>query len=107
MADVSVFEAAIESFLGPILGYLKDDTVTEVLINGPSEIFIERKGKLLKAEGSFESEDALQAAVHNIAQSVGRRINAEKPTLDARLPDGSRIHVVFPPCARNGTTVSI
>ncbi len=105
--DSSVFEAAIASFLGPVLGYLKDESVTEILINGPKEIFIERKGKLQKVDDAFADEDALQAAVHNIAQSVGRRINSEKPTLDARLPDGSRIHAVFPPCARNGTTVSI
>ncbi|MDZ4676943.1 MAG: CpaF family protein [Oligoflexia bacterium] len=104
---LSVFEAAIQSFLGPILPYLKDETVTEVMINGPKEIFIERKGKIIKVEAAFNDEDSLQAAVHNIAQSVGRRINDEKPTLDARLPDGSRIHAVFPPCARNGTTVSI
>ena len=104
---MSVFEAAIQSFLGPILPYLKDEAVSEILINGPSEIFIETKGKLSKVEASFADEDALQAAVHNIAQSVGRRIDHEKPTLDARLPDGSRLHAVFPPCARNGTTVSI
>src|ERR1700678_2146752 len=105
--DSTVFEAAIASFLGPILTYLKDETVTEILINGPREIFVERKGKLQKTDSACADEDALQAAVHNIAQSVGRRINNEKPTLDARLPDGSRIHAVFPPCARNGTTVSI
>src|SRR5450755_2511161 len=104
---MSVFEAAIQSFLGPILPYLKDEAVTEVLINGPSEIFIETKGKLSKVDARFADEDALQAAVHNIAQSVGRRIDNDKPTLDARLPDGSRLHAVFPPCARNGTTVSI
>jgi pilus assembly protein CpaF len=105
--EPTVFEAAIASFLGPVLSYLKDNTVTEILINGPNEIFIERAGKLIKVEGSFADEDSLQAAVHNIAQSVKRRISSEKPTLDARLPDGSRIHAVFPPCARNGTVVSI
>ncbi len=105
--QLSVFEAAIQSFLGPIIPFLKDETVSEIMINGPKEIFIERKGKILKADASFSDEDSLQAAVHNIAQSVGRRIDEEKPTLDARLPDGSRIHAVFPPCARNGTTVSI
>jgi pilus assembly protein CpaF len=104
---MSVFEEAIQSFLEPIIPYLKDEAVTEILINGPNEIFIEIKGKLSKTDAAFVDEDALQAAVHNIAQSVGRRIDSERPTLDARLPDGSRIHAVFPPCARSGTTVSI
>jgi pilus assembly protein CpaF len=104
---MSVFDEAIQSFLGPIIPYLHDEAVTEILINGPKEIFIETKGKLSKVNAEFVDEDALQAAVHNIAQSVGRRIDKDKPTLDARLPDGSRIHVVFPPCARSGTTVSI
>ena len=103
----NIWEAAIKSFMGPILAFLKDDTVTEILINGPSNIYVERRGKLEKVDASFNDEDALQAAIHNIGQSVGRRISTEKPTLDARLPDGSRIHAVFPPCARNGTTVSI
>ncbi|MCC6276379.1 MAG: CpaF family protein [Oligoflexia bacterium] len=107
VTQTSVFEAAIQSFLAPVLTYLKDETVTEVLINGPKDIFIERGGKLTKTDAQFADEDTLQAAVHNIAQSVGRRINDERPTLDARLPDGSRIHAVFPPCARNGTTVSV
>ncbi len=107
MDNLSVFESAIQSFLGPILPYLHDDSVSEILINGPHEVFIERKGRLEKTAARFADEDALQAAVHNIAQSVGRRITVEEPTLDARLPDGSRIHVVFPPCSRNGTVVSI
>lgn len=105
--DQSVFEAAIESFLGPVLALLKDNEVSEILINGPSDIFVERGGRLYKTEARFSDEDALQAAVNNIAQSVGRRINHEEPRLDARLPDGSRIHAVLPPCSRNGTVVSI
>ncbi len=103
----SVFALAIQSFLGPVMPFLTDTSVSEILINGPHEIFIERKGKLEKTDAQFSGEDALQAAVHNIAQSVGRRISKDEPALDARLPDGSRIHAVFPPCSRNGTVVSI
>ena len=77
------------------------------MINGPKEIFIERSGKLHRTDSEFKDEDALRAAVNNIAQSVGRRITEEEPRLDARLPDGSRIHAVLPPCARSGTTVAI
>lgn len=109
MADsaLSVFEAALENFLAPILPFLKDPSITEILINGPQQIFIERGGKLQKVDAHFRDDDALMAAVNNIAQSVGRRISVEEPRLDARLPDGSRIHVVLPPCSRNGTVVSI
>jgi pilus assembly protein CpaF len=106
-SGVGVFEAAIANFLGPVLPFLKDPEVSEILINGPSEIFIEKQGKLQKTTSRFNDEDSLRAAVNNIAQSVGRRISDLEPTLDARLPDGSRIHAVLPPCARNGTIVSI
>jgi len=94
-------------FLAPILEYLDDDTVTEILINGWSEIYIERRGKLSKTTASFESEDSLFAAVRNVAQFVGRRIDETEPILDARLPDGSRIHIVIPPCAKDGIYMAI
>lgn len=105
--DDGVVKAAVRNFLGPIQGLWDDDSVSEILINGPNDIFIERKGKLYKTEAKFPDEDSLRAAVNNIAQSVGRRITDLEPRLDARLPDGSRVAVVIPPCARNGTTVSI
>lgn len=107
IGDENVFSAAIQNFLGPVVPLLNDAEVSEILINGPKEIFVERGGKLFKTDAHFASEDNLRAAVNNIAQSVGRRINDEEPRLDARLPDGSRIHAVIPPCSRNGTTVSI
>ncbi|HEY8272743.1 MAG TPA: CpaF family protein [Pseudobdellovibrionaceae bacterium] len=103
----SVFKDAIRNNLGPVLPYLEDKTVSEILINGHKEVFVERKGKLERVPASFSDEDALRAAVNSIAQSVGRRINDETPRLDARLPDGSRIAAVIPPCSRKGTIVSI
>lgn len=103
----SVFEDSIGTFLAPVQEYLKDDTVSEVMINGPHEIFIERRGLIEKTNAKFIDEQALQAAVRNIAQFVGRRIDEDHPILDARLPDGSRIAAVLPPCARQGTTMSI
>ena len=105
--ELSVFEQSIRNFLKPIWSYLQDDKVTEVMINGPKDIFIEIDGKIQKVEAQFENEDLLRAAVNNIAQSVGRRIDEHNPRLDARLPNGYRIHAVLPPCARNGTTVAI
>lgn len=103
----SVFSDAIEQFLSPIKNLLDDPSVSEIMINGSKEIFVEQKGLVHKVPNSFQSEDALNSAMRAIAQSVGRVIDADNPRLDARLPDGSRIHVVLPPMARQGTTVAI
>jgi pilus assembly protein CpaF len=103
----SVFQDAIDQFLYPIKELLEDESVSEVMINGHNEIFVEQKGLVFKTPHEFASEDALQSAMRAIAQSVGKVIDDDNPRLDARLPDGSRIHVVLPPMARNGTTVAI
>src|SRR5690606_33080389 len=86
--------------------YLDDEAVTEIMINGPTDVWVKRKGKLFKTDAAF-SEEGLLGAARNMAQFVGRPLNEERPRLDARLPDGSRIHVVLPPMARRGTTISI
>lgn len=104
---MGVFEDSVATFLSVVKPYLDDDSVSEVLVNGPNEIFIERKGLLEHVDARFKDEQALQAAVRNIAQFVGRRIDDENPILDARLPDGSRVAAVIPPCSRKGTTLSI
>ncbi|ATH07838.1 pilus assembly protein [Halobacteriovorax marinus] len=103
----SVFSDAISSFLAPIVDLLEDEGVSEVMINGPSEIFVEKKGLVFKVPNTFHSEDALISAMRAIAQSVGRVFDDDNPRLDARLPDGSRIHAVLPPMSKNGTTVAI
>lgn len=105
--DSNVFKEVIRQNLGPVFAFLQDPSVSEILINGHDEIFIERNGHLEKTNAQFGDEDSLLAAVNSIAQSVGRRINFDEPRLDARLPDGSRIAAVIPPCSRHGTTVSI
>lgn len=104
---VTVFENSIKNFLGPVWALLQDEKVTEVMINSHDEIWVEIKGKIQKTDAKFKDEDALRSAVNNIAQSVGRRINEEEPRLDARLPNGFRVHAVIPPCSRKGTTVAI
>jgi pilus assembly protein CpaF len=104
---MGVFQDSIETFLGPIKPYLDDDSVSEVLVNGAKEVFVEKKGLLQRVPAEFADEQALLAAVRNIAQFVGRRIDQDNPTLDARLPDGSRVAAVIPPCSRKGTTLSI
>jgi pilus assembly protein CpaF len=77
------------------------------LINGPKQIYIERKGKLALVPAKFANDQALQAAVMNVARSVGRFFDKDNPRLDARLPDGSRVHAVMPPLSRVGTIVAI
>ena len=103
----NVFESAIKNFLSPIWDLLKDESITEVMVNSYNEIWVEKKGKIEKAPNKFQDEDSLRAVANNIAQSVGRQINDENPRLDARLPNGYRIHVVIPPCARKGTAMAI
>ena len=94
-------------FFEPIAGFLQDDDVSEIMINGPEQIYVERAGKLEKTDVRFVSEPALKAAATNVAKSVGRLLDDNNPRLDARLPDGSRVHAVIPPLARAGTVVAI
>lgn len=86
---------------------LEDDTVTEIMINGPKSIFIERGGKLLPAEVEFESADRLESVVQQIVADVNRQVNRSSPIADARLMDGSRVNVVLPPVALDGAAVTI
>src|SRR3954463_10510963 len=103
---MSMFSESLRAFLKPVVPFLDDPDVSEILINGHKEVWVERRGKLSRTEVTF-TEEGLLAAARNMAQYVGRPLSDERPRLDARLPDGSRIHVVLPPIARRGTTVSI
>lgn len=94
-------------FFEPIRAFLEDDTVSEVMINGANQIYVERRGKLELTNARFPSEAAVKAAAVNVAKHVGRMLNNENPRLDARLPDGSRVHAVIPPLSRQGTVVAI
>ncbi len=107
MSRQAIFEASVRYFLDPIIPLLDDDSVTEIMVNGHADIYIERRGKLEKTPLQFATEDALLSAVHNIAQWVGREISEEHPVLDARLPNGSRVHAVIPPSARTGIYLTI
>jgi len=107
MSREAIFEASLGYFLTPIQPFLLDDTVSEVMVNGPDEVYIERRGRLEKTSARFANHDALLSAVHNVAQYVGREIDQDRPILDARLPDGSRVHVVLPPSARRGIYFTI
>jgi pilus assembly protein CpaF len=105
-SGASIFSESLRAFLSPVSQFLDDPSVSEILINGPDEVWIEREGKLTRTSERF-TEDGLLAAARNMAQFVGRPLSEQHPRLDARLPDGSRIHVVLPPLARCGTVVSI
>jgi len=94
-------------FLAPVKEYLEDDSVSEILINGSQQVYIERRGRLEEVPAKFVSEAALKAAATNIAKSVGRLLDEMHPRLDARLPDGSRVHAVIPPLSRVGTVIAI
>jgi pilus assembly protein CpaF len=107
MIPIEIYEQTLKGFLAPILPMLDDPTVTEVMINGPNEIFVERSGKLGKVDARFASEDRLLSALRVIAQYAGRVFDEEHPILEARLPDGSRVEALLPPVAPDGPSVAI
>jgi len=94
-------------FLKPIEHLILDDSVSEVMVNGPDRVFIERDGYLRPVPGIRLSERSLTVAVKNIARRLGDDISESKPILDSRLPDGSRVAAVIPPCSLNGITLTI
>lgn len=92
---------------GPLEALLKDETITEILVNGPSEVFIEKYGKLVKSDITFRNEDHVRHIIDRVVAPLGRRIDESSPMVDARLPDGSRVNAVIPPVSLNGTLISI
>lgn len=86
---------------------LKDDDITEVMINGPKEIFIEKSGRLRKLDEKFESEEKLVDIIRKIVGMAGREVSEANPIVDTRLPDGSRVNVVMPPISLKGPIVTI
>jgi pilus assembly protein CpaF len=94
-------------FLRPIEHLILDADVSEIMVNGSVRVFIERNGQVEEAHGVSIPERSLQVAVRNIARALGDEISEEKPLLDSRLPDGSRVAAVIPPCSVNGTTLTI
>lgn len=86
---------------------MKDDTITEVMINGPDHIFIEQNGRLFKLDKKFESQKRLEDIIQRIVGLAGREVNQANPICDTRLPDGSRVNVVLPPIALCGPTLTI
>ena len=102
----SMYAESLRAFLKPVVAFLDDDKVSEVLINGPEDIWIERAGKLERTDAKFSVEGLIGAA-RNLAQSVGRPLSEDRPRLDARMPDGSRIHAVIAPVVKVGAIIAI
>src|ERR1700738_1267293 len=93
--------------LGPLEPFLEDDDITDVLVNGPFDVYVERRGKLEKTAARFRDTQHLVNIAQRIAAAVGRRIDEASPMVDARLADGSRVNIVLPPLVLNGGTISI
>ncbi len=94
-------------FLRPIEHLIRNDSISEIMVNGSGRIFIETRGEILGVPEVVLTEKLLQVAVRNIARVLGDEINDEMPLLDSRLPDGSRVAAAIPPCSRRGTTLTI
>jgi len=94
-------------FLKPIEHLILDDSISEIMVNGPDQVFIEKNGFIQQVKGVSLGEKALMVAVKNIARRLGGDISESKPILDSRLPDGSRVAAVIPPCSLSGVTLTI
>jgi pilus assembly protein CpaF len=92
---------------GPLEPFLRDPDVTEVMVNGPDSIYIERGGRLFEVAGSFTDEAHLRRTIDKIVARVGRRVDEASPMVDARLPDGSRVNAIIPPLAIDGSMLTI
>ncbi|HXQ34549.1 MAG TPA: CpaF family protein, partial [Anaerolineales bacterium] len=106
--DRLVSEVNHELFgLGPLEPLLADPTISDILVNSYSNIYIERRGKLEKTSITFKDDEHLMRVIERIVSTVGRRIDEAQPMVDARLPDGSRVNAIIPPLAIDGPTLSI
>ncbi len=105
--ESKAYRAGVEFFLAPLVPLLADESISEIMVNGPSDIYIERGGKIEVSGVHFRDEDELLAAANNIAQYVGKSISPADPILDGRLPDGSRVCIVLAPIAAGGTSINI
>ncbi|MGA7669434.1 MAG: CpaF family protein [Nitrolancea sp.] len=104
-----LYEAISAEILGygPIEPLLKDDSVSEIMVNGPRQVYVERAGKLVLSDVGFQDDDHVMRVIDRIVSPLGRRIDESSPMVDARLPDGSRINAVIPPISLVGPTLTI
>ncbi len=104
-----LFEGIVAEILGfgPLETLLADEHVSEIMVNGPDKVFVERKGKLSKTSIIFENNEHVMKVIDRIVSPLGRRVDESSPYVDARLPDGSRVNAIIPPLALNGPTLTI
>jgi pilus assembly protein CpaF len=109
LAGGELVEAVVDSIvgLGPVEALLRDPTVTDVLVNGPAEIWVERDGRLERAPVAFADASAVVAAVERVISPLGLRLDRSSPMVDARLADGSRLHAAIPPAAVDGPVLAV
>jgi len=93
--------------MGPLRPLIEDDSLTEIMVNGPEMVYVERKGKILLTDIRFDDEAHLLRVIDTIVSSVGRRVDARTPLCDARLLDGSRVNAAIPPVALDGPLLTI
>ena len=92
---------------GPIQPLLDDPQITEIMVNGPRHVYVERAGKVTKTDVTFDNDEHVLQTIQRIVTPLGRRVDPDHPTVDARLPDGSRVNVVVPPVAIDGPSITI
>ena len=92
---------------GPLERLLNDDSISEIMVNGPGDIWIERQGRLFETTVRFNDESHLRRIINKMVAQVGRRVDESSPMVDARLPDGSRVNVIIPPLSLSGPLVTI
>ncbi|MDW8065855.1 MAG: CpaF family protein [Anaerolineae bacterium] len=104
-----LFEQIVAEILGfgPLEPLLKDDTITEIMVNGPKKVYVERRGKIERTNVVFEDDEHLMRIIERIVAPLGRRVDESMPYVDARLPDGSRVNIVIPPISLIGPVVTI
>ena len=104
-----IFDQVLNDLLGfgPIQSLLDDDDVSEIMVNGPKKVFVEKKGKLTKTNVTFDDDDHVLRIIDRIILPLGRHVDADSPTVDARLPDGSRVNAVVRPVAIDGPSITI
>jgi len=104
-----IFDQVLNDLLGygPIQSLLDDDEVTEIMVNGPKKIFVEKKGQLIKSNVTFDDDDHVMRVIDRIILPLGRHVDSDSPTVNARLPDGSRVNAVVRPVAIDGPSITI
>jgi len=104
-----LYEGVLDELVGfgPIEPLLQDESVTEVMVNGPHQVYVEREGKITLADVRFLNDEHVMRIIHKIIEPLGRQVNRASPRVDARLPDGSRVNAIIPPCAIDGPSVTI